>query len=233
MSNHYVLVFDVDGTLAPFRETMDRSVSEGLYRLEQAGHTVVLASGKPCGVLEGMARGIGLSDPIVIGENGSCAGKGYSQPPLYVLHRPVHFDALQFGIGKLYPKVPFQQNYVNITALPHNANERRGIEWYVRSKGYMDREDVTVYVHPDAVEILPSGNSKATAVARLKKQFGWKRKRIVAIGDGQNDVCLREVAGAFYAVGSVVSGDKQFKDTAEMMAFMRLKFEGSKKEQAV
>ena len=65
-----LIVFDVDGTIAEPNSPVDRKVSEKLQCFERRGIRIAFASGKNASYLSGLARGIGLADPIIIGENG-------------------------------------------------------------------------------------------------------------------------------------------------------------------
>lgn len=220
MKDTYIMVFDIDGTLAPFQHPIARNISEGLCALENAGHTICLASGKSCAYVEGLMRGMGLSQVIAVGENGAIARSGYSQPALFTVERSALMDELEDEIGRRFPKAHFQENLVNITAFSDDAQTLEEIAAFLMERGCFDRDDMTVYVHEDAVEVVPSHVNKGNAISELKQYFGWQTERIIAAGDGYNDECMKEHVDTFYAVGSAIEGHKQFKDSDEFMQFL-------------
>ena len=76
-----IYVFDLDGTLCPIGKPVSEKTVAGLRELEERGHRVALCSGKPTYYLCGMARQLGLSHPILIGENGGVIQLGVHLPP--------------------------------------------------------------------------------------------------------------------------------------------------------
>ena len=55
---------------------------------------------------------------------------------------------------------------------------------------------------PGMVEVLPAGASKGEAVARLLDDMGVRPEEVVALGDGENDVELLQLAGVGVAMGN-------------------------------
>jgi Cof subfamily protein (haloacid dehalogenase superfamily) len=55
---------------------------------------------------------------------------------------------------------------------------------------------------PEYLEIVPAGPSKGEALRLLAEQQGVARARIVAIGDGENDIALFDAAGYAVAMGN-------------------------------
>ena len=66
-----LLVFDLDSTLAPIGEEMEWENVRLLRELEKKGARIAVCSGKSCDYLCGFLRQLGLSNPIMIGENGA------------------------------------------------------------------------------------------------------------------------------------------------------------------
>lgn len=220
MKDTYIMVFDIDGTLGAFRNPIARHISEGLCALERAGHTVCLASGKSCAYVEGLVRGIGLGRVIAVGENGAVARAGYSKPALFEMERPEYLKTLEDDIKNHFPEAYLQENLVNITAFSDNTQLLKEMEAFLKDRGCMERDDVTTYVHEDAVEVVPSHVNKGNAISVLKQHFGWQTEQIIAAGDGYNDECMKEHVGMFCAVGNVITGDQQFRDSNEFMQFL-------------
>ena len=68
---HKLLVFDLDGTLAPVGKPMADDTLGLLRSLEKAGYRIAVCSGKPTYYLCGLLRQAGLDAPVLIGENGA------------------------------------------------------------------------------------------------------------------------------------------------------------------
>ena len=64
-----------------------------------------------------------------------------------------------------------------------------------------DRAEVTQAV-PTMLEVLPRGNDKARGVATLLAHLGVEQSRVVAVGDGENDVGMLRAAGTGVAMGN-------------------------------
>ncbi len=54
------------------------------------------------------------------------------------------------------------------------------------------------------VEIMPKGQTKASAIGFLSERFGVPKERIAAIGDEENDLPMLEAAGGKFAVEGAV-----------------------------
>lgn len=55
---------------------------------------------------------------------------------------------------------------------------------------------------PDAIELLPFGASKGTALKLLLKEMGLEPENMLAIGDGENDIEMIQLAGMGVAMGN-------------------------------
>ncbi|MBO7342204.1 MAG: HAD hydrolase family protein, partial [Clostridia bacterium] len=67
---HKLLVFDLDGTLAPLGKGASAPTKQALGALERAGYRICVCSGKPLYYLCGFVRQLDLADPVLVGENG-------------------------------------------------------------------------------------------------------------------------------------------------------------------
>ncbi len=65
---------------------------------------------------------------------------------------------------------------------------------------------------PSMVEVLPPGASKGTTLKRLLKDMGIAPENVLALGDGENDIAMLEVAGIGVAVGNA---DEKLKAAAD------------------
>ncbi len=64
----------------------------------------------------------------------------------------------------------------------------------------------------DEIEILPPNASKGSALKTLLKEFGVSASQVLAIGDGENDIEMLQLAGIGVAVGNA---NQHVKDTAK------------------
>lgn len=55
---------------------------------------------------------------------------------------------------------------------------------------------------PEAIELLPFGASKATALKLVMKELGVTPDEVLAIGDGENDIEMLQLAGMGVAMGN-------------------------------
>jgi uncharacterized protein (DUF2164 family) len=217
-----LLIFDVDGTLAPHGEPMEREVAEALCALERRGHTVGFSSGKTFEYLDGLARGVGLKRCAAIAENGAALFYGGSLRLL--AERPPFFDALRRDIARLLPGVRLQHNMVNFTALATGA-ALEAVTAHIGSAGACDGRNCQLYVHRDAVDLLPLGVDKGRALAELGRQrrgrpADARRSRAVPRGGrrdrGRQALCGRADADGVSAGYVRLMGIKRMRDQSRI-----------------
>ena len=195
-----LIVFDLDGTLAPHGKGMLPENLEKLKALEQKNVRIAICSGKPTYYLCGFMRQIGLEKPILVGENGAVIQFGVALPPqdFYVApysdaaKRSLHL--LKAAIDEAVPDVWYQPN---LTALTPFLFDDQG---YKAVQDCIDRlapelEDVTIYPQDGCYDIVPNGISKQSGLRKLGELLGITPEETVAIGDGINDYPMFEYAG--------------------------------------
>jgi HAD superfamily hydrolase (TIGR01484 family) len=213
------MVFDIDGTLTPLGQPLKREISQGLCTLEQRGYRVGFASGKPCPYIEGFARAIGLQDYFALGENGAVYLDTYNGHVYPLVERHSEFDELAKELVALFPEVFFQCNAVNLSVFCEDMNVLASAISYLKKKGWTNRQDVTAYIHPDCMDIVPAGVDKGTAIAYLKQRNGWDTSQVLAVGDSINDEPMKREA-VFYAVGSDIDAELSFENGVEMIRYL-------------
>lgn len=72
-----------------------------------------------------------------------------------------------------------------------------------------------VQAQPDMLEIIPAGTSKGSGVRMLLDHLGATAKEIMAIGDGENDVEMLQLASFGVVLGN---GSKKAKSVADVIA---------------
>ncbi len=200
-----LIVFDLDGTLAQIGKGVTLENLELLKHLENRGAKIAICSGKPAFYLCGFMRQIGLSNPIIIGENGAVIQFGIDLPPLNYHVLPYSQNA-KFTINKirtdltqlLADSVWYQPNAVAFTVFPRTPEQFEFIQKYIDNskKSFVD---VKVYRHIDSFDFVPNGIDKKIALEYLAKIINISRDETIAVGDGINDYPMFEYAK--YSVG--------------------------------
>ncbi|WP_369371717.1 HAD family hydrolase [Promicromonospora sp. Populi] len=221
---------DIDGTLAP-SGTMQVAlvVRLAVARLLDAGHHVVLASGRSLvGVLP-IARELGLTAGWVVASNGAITARLDSRVPRgYELEDVQNFDpsqavrlawatlpGLQIGaervgwgydVTHLFP--PGRLNGAQQVVSHHYLEERSTTRLVLRGPG-ADRLVgpvraaglTAVLIEPGWVDVTAPGLSKATALEKVRANLGVDPAWTVAIGDGENDLEMLRWAAHGVAMG--------------------------------
>lgn len=195
-----LLVFDLDGTLAHLNGSIAQCDVHILRQLEQQGDTIAVCSGKPVSYLSGLMRQVGLSRPMLIGENGTCIQFGTIYPPTE--HYMLPFDKysleviqyIRSSILELLPDMWYQGNLVMFTPFPSKAEQFDVIQQFLDSNSHV-LDWVDVYRFDVCFDIVPRGLGKGNAVRWLANHLGISLSDTVAVGDGINDYTMFAVVG--------------------------------------
>lgn len=195
-----LIVFDLDGTLAPVGRSISPETIRGLRQLETRGAQIALCSGKPVYYLCGVMRQVGLQHPILLGENGASMQVGIDLPPKehYILP---YSDAARQSIRliraeleKRMPKLWYQPNQVGLTPFFSTQEENEAIGKCLEDlAGQIS--DVDIYPQGDCYDVTPTGISKAVGIRTLGNYLGIRPEDMIAVGDGINDYPMFEAAG--------------------------------------
>ena len=79
--NQHLILFDLDGTLAPLSRPIPETALIAIKALQDQGHIICIASGKPLYYLTGLCRQAGLRFVWLIGENGATLQKDVALHP--------------------------------------------------------------------------------------------------------------------------------------------------------
>ncbi len=205
---HKIIVFDLDGTLAPVCAGTSVANIERLKKLEEVGYKIAICSGKPVAYLCGFARNLGLKEPILIGENGAEAHYGIAFPPEKAWCQ-TYSDKAKSQMKIIYDLIEnaapggswYQPNRVCLTPFPKRDSVFDDIENVIRENSEHLTE-LTVYRHWDCFDFVPSNISKRSGLEILGEKEGCTSFDFIAVGDGVNDVAMFE-----YADISIVIGD--------------------------
>jgi hydroxymethylpyrimidine pyrophosphatase-like HAD family hydrolase len=192
------LACDGDGTLMRHGR-LTRRTAAALEQLRAAGGKVILVTGETWEEFESLAD-TGLFD-CVIGENGAvlyCPGEKHVRPlvgrPSAALVRSLRKAVHPLHVGR----VVVSTGRGNSAALTH-ALAANAPDWHAVS----NRKDVMA---------LPPGVTKATGLAAAAKELGIPRRRVVALGDAENDVPLLVPSGLGVAVADAIAVLKDHAD---------------------
>lgn len=192
------LACDGDGTL--FRHgRIARRTAKALQDLRAAGGKVILITGEVRDDFDPLAE-TGLFD-CVIGENGAvlyCPGDRHVRPladrPSKAVVRAVRQTVHPLHLGKVVLSTP----RANAKAL-ENALAASAPRW----RAVSNRKDVMA---------LPSRVNKATGLRAALKELGLSPRRVVGVGDAENDVALLKACGLGVAVADAVALLKENAD---------------------
>lgn len=194
-----MVAFDIDGCLMPVNSPAHESTRRQLLRIAGSGARIVFASGKPCAYLSGLARGLGVVDCSLIGENGADIWINSAMPPqrispelsgdeISALHALKDEVLAIFG-----ERVFLQPNLVGVTAFPV-ADDLTPQEICDAVEIRLP-ETIAKYVHVDSVDWAVRRLDKGAALRQLAQHLGVALSRTVAVGDGANDLPMMEVTG--------------------------------------
>lgn len=223
-----IIIFDLDGTLAPVGQPVPERVADGLRRLERLGHTVAVCSGKPLAYLCGMLRQVGLHSPWLVGENGAAMQLGIGLPPprCGVLPYPVEVRAALSELRAILEQhfggqVWFQPNEHMLTCFPNREELFEPIAEVIEDFGAAEK-GMTVYRHCDCFDIIPESTNKGSGVLELCRMLGASPEDCVAVGDHDNDLPMFRVAGLSIAVGGFAppEADMLFGSAEEAIKYL-------------
>lgn len=229
-----ILFFDIDGTLLDERKQLPPSAKEALRCLQEAGHELVLASGRSPFMIARLAEELRIDS--YVGFNGQYVvlrGKRVYTNPFRTedLHDLSKFAArlghplVYLNESRMHSSVPYHP-YVDecIGTLQHKHPEYEP-RFYERTEIYQtmlfcaEREERQyeevfpglrfVRWHPRSVDVLPSGGSKANGIAQLIGRLGFDPEQAYAFGDNLNDVEMFRYVGHSVAMGNAPDAVKR------------------------
>jgi len=200
---------DIDGTLTRRRGDLLLSVEavEAVRMLEARGIRVSLVSGNSLPITAGLARYLGAAGPSV-GENGCvvfwrgeiihvCRGR----PP-----RELVEELLEMGFAESW------QNQFRFHDLAFRAPDPSLIE---RALEVVRRYGYVAYSSGYALHVQPPGGGKGEGVRVAARLLGVPLEEVAAVGDGENDIPMLEIAGFSACPGDA---DPRVKEVVDYVA---------------
>jgi len=179
------LFLDIDGTITDAQRKADLEAIRVLRKIAEQ-LLVVLTSGNVLPVAYGIRQFIGLSGPI-IAENGGVVLIDGNLSILASIDEPKNF----FNFASRHIKL--ERIFTDLwrlteIALKPEADYEKLVEL---SRGFAVRIERTGF----AIHIMPSSISKANAMKYICQNLGLSLEECIAIGDGDNDAQMLEIAG--------------------------------------
>ncbi|MCF8566661.1 Cof-type HAD-IIB family hydrolase [Alicyclobacillus tolerans] len=233
-----IAFFDVDGTLLNTEQKVPQSTIEAIQQLKHKGIEPVIATGRPPYHMQELAEEIGITSSINV--NGGIViyqGEVLFENPLQkraidnaVEIAGVHGHPLIFcGLNDSYATVKDNDTINNIFDFFHWKAPLFDPAYYQQHPVYQIQAFCTpesrdayqslshVRTYPWSIksigfDILPAGNSKASAIDQLLGHLRLTREESIAFGDGFNDVEMIQAVGLGIAMGNAKEVLKEHAD---------------------
>ena len=231
--------FDIDGTLVGFHEAEIRDeVLEALETVRRKGIRLFISSGRPKGLIRNLKD---YPFDGYIAMDGILVTLGYEVIHSAPLSREAAVRIAEISVEQGFAAVAFMADDMGINRhneVTARINRMIHVPDFpviplVETVRKTDVYEYTVYVteaqleryyrpfvpgttwprwHPEFVDAIPAGTSKADAIARILERTGLKREEILAFGDGGNDVSMLRYAGIGVAMGNAETAVKEVAD---------------------
>jgi HAD superfamily hydrolase (TIGR01484 family) len=219
-----LVALDVDGTIAEPSEPVKKEIAEKLQNLEDRGVRIVLASGKNLSYLSGLARGMGIKNPLVIAENGCVIFDPVKLKEIRLVERPMEISTIESEVvSRFKDSIWLQPTKVELAILPKVKKALPELTSSVREIIKPFNKKVVMLEHEDAIDVLPAGIDKGKALAKISKLYGVRRENVVVVGNSSNDIPMFREAMSFLIVGNKIShceGAKRFPTIKEALDFV-------------
>lgn len=219
----WLVALDIDGTTLHEDGTISDAVIEQVRRLADAGHQVMLATGRSASATLPVLEHLGITPRFVVCSNGAItlhrdpdAPMGYRRewvetfdPSDVLLSIRANLGAARFAVEdehgfyrytEPFPdaSIGFDSAHVDFDELLVHAATRvvvispdHDMEDFLQIVERLGLHRVSYSIGWTAwLDIAPDGVNKATAMERVRLEFGIPRTRVMAVGDGRNDIDL-------------------------------------------
>jgi hydroxymethylpyrimidine pyrophosphatase-like HAD family hydrolase len=224
-----LVALDIDGTLVDHDGSMPPAVHEAVGLVLAAGVPVVLATGRAWHGTQPVFEELGLPPGPAVSSNGAVVVryppqeivKAVTIDPRHVIERVVDFapgtliavEEIGRGYrvsgdfprgdltGEMIVEAPEQLGSRPVTRVilrdPNSSDAD-----FIRLAEHLGLHGVTYFVGWSAwLDIAPYGVNKATGVAEAADLLGVSADRVLAFGDGRNDIEMLTWAGRGVAIG--------------------------------
>lgn len=224
MGKYKLVALDMDGTVLNSQNQISDANRQAILDAIRAGITVMFATGRGIQSIIPYVEQLGIGSPIVA-SNGS---EVWSRP------HELHFrELLEVDwVIRMHQLAVAKDTWFWAYATSGHYNREnwvtdiRAVEWL--KFGFQTAQpDVLAEIHkelvswglfeltnshPTNIEVNPAGISKASGIAQVCSIIGTDMSRVVAIGDGLNDIAMIRAAGLGVAMGNAQEEVKEIAD---------------------
>lgn len=227
MSERWLVALDIDGTVLHEDGTLSDAVVSAVAVARDAGHEVMLATGRSVAMTLPVLDRLSLSPEYVVCSNGAItlmrdpdAPMGYRRefvvtfdPSEVLTTIRANLDSENYAVedetgmyrftgyfpdgtlGAASEKVEFDELLITHATRVVVISPEHRIDDFLSVVEQMGLHKVSYNVGWTAwLDIAPDGVNKATALERVRGLLGIPRTRVMAVGDGRNDVDMLEWA---------------------------------------
>jgi Cof subfamily protein (haloacid dehalogenase superfamily) len=227
MSEPWLIALDVDGTVLREDGVMNETVVQAVGRVRDAGHEVMIATGRSVAMTMPILDRLGISPQYVVCSNGAITLKrdpdaptGYSReyvetfdPSEVLTTIRGSLESANYAVedetgmylftgyfpdgtlGAVSEKVEFERLLATRATRVVVISPEHKIEDFLSVVERMGLHKVSYNVGWTAwLDIAPDGVNKSTALERVRETLGVPRSRVLAVGDGRNDIDMLEWA---------------------------------------
>jgi Cof subfamily protein (haloacid dehalogenase superfamily) len=227
MTDRWLIALDIDGTVLREDGVMNLPVVQAVNRVRDAGHEVMLATGRSVAMTMPILERLGIGPEYVVCSNGAITLKrDPSAPTGYRREFVETFDPSEVlttirgslesanyavedetgmyrftgyfpdgTLGAVSEKVDFEQLLITHATRVVVISPEHKIEDFLSVVERMGLHKVSYNVGWTAwLDIAPDGVNKSTALERVRELLDIPRARVMAVGDGRNDIDMLEWA---------------------------------------
>ena len=200
-----LLAVDIDGTLTYGDRRLDLAAVEAVRRVEDAGISVVIATGNLFRYAEAASILIGTSGPLIAEDGGIVFD--FSKEKMYVLGDRIDpdraFAALESYFGKLELTRSSPDRLTGVTI--KGGVSLTAVRDVIKGQCLpVVAVDSGLAIHLRRPEV-----NKGSALRKISEITKVPLAEIAAIGDGSNDVEMLQLAGLSFAVANSVAEAKR------------------------
>lgn len=226
-ADRWMIALDIDGTVLREDGVLDDSVIRAVHAVRDAGHEVMLATGRSVAMTLPILERLDITPEYVVCSNGAITLKRDADAPTGYRREFVEtFDPSDVlttirssleqanyavedeeglyrytgyfpdgTLGAASEKVEFDELLTPTATRVVVISPDHGIEDFLAIVERMGLHKVSYNVGWTAwLDIAPDGVNKATALERVRGLLGVPRSRVLAMGDGRNDIDMLEWA---------------------------------------
>lgn len=233
-----LIVFDIDGTLVTDEQLVLSETKEAIAALKQAGHMVMIATGRslPSAKLvlddTGIEHCILSNGAVAFSEGDQIYGNALDKEALeefIAISDENNVDIVFNGLKetkmrnqefKPETKIAMESFGENLPEVEKDFHQREDIYQVV---AVVKKDEMAIYGekfpkfrfvrwHEFGVDVLPKNGSKAETLKIVADKYGFDQADIMAFGDGNNDIEMINYAGTGVVMGNAQPHLKEIAD---------------------